>query len=282
VTPLAITNSIGMRLLLLRPGQFRMGSPESEAERYDREGPPRLVRINRGLLIAAYPVTQEQYFQVMGSNPSWFSPSGGGREKVLRRTLGFFARVGLLETRRFPVESVSWHDAMEFCRRLSELPEEKKEGRVYRLPTEAEWEYACRAGTETPFHCGLSLSSLQANFDGSLPYGGAEKGPFLERTSEVGSYPPNVWGLYDLHGNVWEWCLDWYDEGYYAHGPVHDPSGPEAGVKKVLRGGAWCRAGRACRSAYRAGVVPEAKCIDVGFRVVCVKLSRDITQTTVL
>src|SRR5262249_4326336 len=138
-----------------------------------------------------------------------------------------------------PVERVTWEEAVEFCRRLSHLPEEKAAGRAYRLPTEAEWEYACRAGTATPFAQGLSLSGAQANFDGGFPYGGGERGRSLQKTTRVGSYPANNFGVHDLHGNVWEWCADWLDSLYYAASPKRDPQGPAAGQLRVLRGGSW-------------------------------------------
>jgi formylglycine-generating enzyme required for sulfatase activity len=142
---------------------------------------------------------------------------------------------GHRKTARFPVDTVCWYDAVSFCERLSALPEEKAAGRVYRLPTEAEWEYACRAGTKTPFHYGKALSSRQANFDGNLPYGSAPKGPYLGRTCEVRSYKPNDFGLYQMHGNLYQWCSDWYGEDYYTHSPRKDPTGPEKGKYHVLR-----------------------------------------------
>src|SRR5262249_4711820 len=129
-----------------------------------------------------------------------------------------------------PMENVLWAEAVEFCKRLSALAEEKRAARRYRLPTEAEWEYACRAGTTTPFHFGDSLSAKQANFNGNFPYGDAGKGPYLRQTAKVGSYLPNAWGLYDMHGNVAEWCADWYDPAYYKHSPREDPRGPAKGV----------------------------------------------------
>jgi len=189
-----VANSIDMRLVLIPPGEFLMGSPETEENRSDNEYQHR-VRIAKPFYLGVYEVTQSEYEGVMGKNPSAFSKDGARSDKV-----------GAMDTSRFPVEAVSWENAVEFCQKLSELPEEKRFGCVYRLPTEAEWEYACRAGTRTPFHFGTSLSSTQANFDGNYPYGSASKGPNLSRTATVGSYRPNAWGLYDMHGNVLEWC----------------------------------------------------------------------------
>src|SRR5262249_51760787 len=152
--------------------------------------------------------------------------------------------------------------------------EEEQRGCRYRLPTEAEWEYACREGgrARAAFHCGSALSAAQANFDGRHPYGGAARGAPVGRPTPVGSYPPNGLGLYDLHGNVWEWCQDWYDKAYYPGAPVHDPAGPPAGVAgtRVLRGGWWGAAGALCRPACRSQEAPASRTIYVGFRIVLV------------
>jgi uncharacterized protein (TIGR02996 family) len=255
-----LTNSIGMRLALVPAGVFLMGSPPDEAERRDDEH-QHAVEITRPFWAAIHPVTQEQYQRVMGHNPSLFSATGSHR-----------GRVEGVDTRPSPVEGVSWEDAVEFCRRLSELPQEKAEGRAYRLPTEAAWEYLCRGGPffkapPTAFSFGDSLSSEQANFNGNHPYGGAAKGPFLGRPTPVGSYPPNVLGLHDLHGNVWEWCADWYGAQYYRRSPRPDPQGPERGERRVLRGGSWSNNGRYCRSAFRASDGPGVRYLR-GFRVV--------------
>jgi len=139
------------------------------------------------------------------------------------------------------------------------------EGWVYTLPTEAQWEYACRAGTTTATAFGDSLSSKQANFNGDYPYGGASKGPNLGRTTDVGSYPANAWGFHDMHGNVWEWCSDWY--GDYPDGSASDPVGPSAGSDRVLRGGRWDFHGQNCRSANRYRYGPDFRRYDLGFRV---------------
>jgi formylglycine-generating enzyme required for sulfatase activity len=253
-----ITNSIGMKLVLIPAGKFVMGSPAGEAER-DANEVQHEVAITRPFYLGAYPVTQGQFQKVMGGNPSFFQPRNGGSPD-------------------HPVEQVRWVGAHEFCRRLSELPEEKKAGRVYRLPSEAEWEYACRAGTTTPFNLGDALSSKQANFNGNFPYGGAERGPFLQRTAKVGSYPPNAWGLYDMHGNVYEWCQDWYDPDYYKKSPAENPKGPEKGVVPtgfrhesfvVVRGGCWLDEARACRSARRFRLQQSEPYRWTGFRVAC-------------
>jgi formylglycine-generating enzyme required for sulfatase activity len=207
---------------------------------------------------------------VTGKNPSYFAATGGRKAEVKK-----------LDTRRFPVESVSWNEAVEFCRLLSE--KERGSGRLYRLPTEAEWEHSCRGGQffkdSVPFYlaeASSSLSSRQANFDGNYPYGGAAKGPYLERTTTVGSYQPNPLGLYDMHGNVWEWCSDWYDAAYYQRSPTQDPQGPESDPDncRVLRGGSWLSIGRNCRAASRFRFDPGGRNRYFGFRVVLVAGAR--------
>ena len=217
-----------------------MGSPETEVGRSKYEIPHE-VTISPNFYIGATEVTQAQWQKVMGNNPSKFN----GDE--------------------LPVETVSWDQAVEFCKRLSEMPEEKKAGRKYRLPSESEWEYACRAGTTTPFHFGSELNGRQANCDGTVPYGTDTKGPYFEKTTSVGKYPANAWGLYDMHGNVLEWCADWY--GDYPSGSVTDPSGPVIGSNRVFRGGSWYGVAVNCRSARRDGDDPSFRDGFLGFRV---------------
>jgi formylglycine-generating enzyme required for sulfatase activity len=214
-----------------------MGSPEDEAERSDDEALHR-VTLTRGFWMGVTPVTQGQWQAVMGDNPSYHSRTGGGQDRV--------AGISHKDLLRFPVETVSWEDAQAFCARLSE----GLSGRIT-LPTEAEWEYGCRAGTRTPFHFGSALNGTQANCWGDHPYGTEEKGPKLGRPAVVGSYAPNGWGLYDCHGQVWEWCEDWYDEDYYVRSEGVDPKGSSNEESRVWRGGSFdCFAGY-CRGAYR-------------------------------
>lgn len=262
----AVRNSIGMELARISPGSFRMGSPAAEAERETDEFQHR-VRLTRPFLIGVHEVTQEQFLAVTTKNPSFFGAANGGGP-------------------RHAVDQVMWAEAAAFCEALSNRPEERKAGRRYRLPTEAEWEYCCRAGTRTAFHYGNTLSSGQANFDGRFPYGEVTKLPSVGRTAPVGSYPPNAFGLYDMHGNVQEWCADWYDPEYYRRGVEADPPGPTAGVVRtgfqanstdpgdtgfylVVRGGSWLDEGRACRAAYRFRCMPHVRYRMVGFRVAC-------------
>ncbi len=252
--PAAITNSIGMKLALIPAGEFMMGSPDSE-KGSATEGPRHLVRITKPFYLGVYEVTQAEYERVMGTNPSvgW---------------LGWL--FGPAPDPRKPVDRVSWADAMEFCRRLGQ-----QEGRTYRLPTEAEWEYACRAGTTTAFHFGSELDGTQANCDGRYPYGTTIPGPYLETTVSVGSYPANAFGLYDMHGNVCEWCSDCFDAKYYSQSPVDDPPGTTAGVSGVVRGGSWYRSPQFCRSASRDWSLSNTGYSGTGFRVVRVPAAGD-------
>jgi formylglycine-generating enzyme required for sulfatase activity/serine/threonine protein kinase len=247
----AIVNSLGMRLVLIRPGRFLMGSADGEPNRGNDEGPQHEVEITRPYYLGICQVTQREFEAVTGKNPSFFHPRNGGSPE-------------------HPVEQVTWDEAADFCRRLSALPAERGAGRLYRLPTEAEWEYACRAGTTTPFWWGSSATATQANFDGNNPYGGAPKGVYLQRTTKVGSYPGSPWGLFDLHGNVWEWTADWADPGYYARGERKDPPGPAQGTARVLRGGSWGAYGYSCRCSSRKWIEPGSRLNYVGFRVACV------------
>ena len=239
--PVNFTNSIGMKFKLIPAGSFTMGSPEVEKNRDSDEGPVHRVQITKPLYLGLYEVTQEQYERIMGANPSTFKGSTN------------------------PVENVSWRDAVEFCKKLS-----SKEGQTYRLPMEAEWEYACRAGTRTPFSFGSVLNGKQANCDGNFPYGTETKGPYLRKTISVGSYAANAWGLCDMHGNVYECCADWFDRGYYKNSPTDDPKGPTSGSFRVDRGGSWrCYAG-SCRSADRYSHSPSYRSSNLGFRIALV------------
>jgi formylglycine-generating enzyme required for sulfatase activity len=244
-----LSNTIGLKLVLIPAGTFRMGAPPDEAGRRENEDPWHEVTLTRPFYLGVYPVTQGQYERVMQQNPSRHTPAAGGGPD-------------------HPVENVTWLDAAEFCRRLSELAAEQEAGRAYRLPTEAEWEHACRAGTTTAFCFGPALSSAQANFDGRFPSAGADVGRFAGKTTKGGAYPPNNFGLCDMHGNVWEWCADWLDSLYYGKSPRRDPPGPAEGRFRVLRGGSWRNHAVTCRAAYRNGLAPGVRDGAVGFRVV--------------
>ncbi|WP_017318732.1 SUMF1/EgtB/PvdO family nonheme iron enzyme [Mastigocladopsis repens] len=234
-------NNVTLEMVEIPAGSFTMGSPPGENGRRESEGPQHTVKVPT-FFMGRFAVTQEQYQQVMGKNPSNFI--GAKR----------------------PVEKVSWNDAMDFCKKLSQ-----KTGRTYRLPSEAEWEYACRAGTTTPFHFGETLTTDLANYNGNYTYASAPKGEYRQQTTEVGSFPPNAFGLYDMHGNVWEWCQDnWHDN--YKGAPVDGRAWVENDNQiQVLRGGSWYDGPVFCRSASRLDLRAERDDIDdyVGFRVVC-------------
>ena len=242
-------------------GTFTMGSPTTEKERVDNET-QHLVTLTKDFYMSKYEVTQREYLAVMGNNPSYF-------------TTNDFNGKAITPDLNRPVEFVSWNDATNYCGKLT--LSEKAAGRlpagwVYRLPTEAEWEYACRAGTRTPFHYGNDLRSGMANFYGTFEYvggtGGVNNptGTYLARTMAVGSYAPNAFGLYDMHGNVYEWCLDWF--GAYPVGSVNDPRGPSTGSVRVFRGGGWGYDAGNCRSAGRSIIDPGDWILLVGFRPV--------------
>jgi formylglycine-generating enzyme required for sulfatase activity len=224
--------------VLIQPGSFMMGSPEDEIGRRDNEVLHK-VTLTRPFYLQTTPVTQNQWQDVMGKTPSLF--------KAADR----------------PVENVSWADCQEFIQKLN-----AQSLGAYRLPTEAEWEYACRAGTSTPFGIGngKDLDSSQANFNGSEPYGKGAKGVYREATTPVKSFTPNAWGLYDMHGNVWEWCQDFYDD-YPTHA-VTDPEGPARGSLHVFRGGSWNRRAILARSACRRDFTPVIRGHNLGFRLV--------------
>ena len=256
--PPTITNSIGMRLVLLPAGDFVMGLADAGEDTGDPvtgvppESPPHKVRLTRSFYFSAFEVTQAQYAYVMGKNPSWHAKGGGGEGQVYEQ-----------DTSNYPIENVAWTDAAAFCRGLSELPEEKAAGRRYRLPTEAEWEYACRAGSTVPFHAPRTYDPDDP--DGFNVFFYSDQGFAL---AAVGSYRPNAWGIYDMRGNAWEWCHDWYGWDYYAHSPRDDPQGPEQGVVRVVRSGDWRFTGHACKHA-KVESEPWVKNAYIGFRAAC-------------
>jgi formylglycine-generating enzyme required for sulfatase activity len=249
----------GIKFCWCPPGTFTMGSPPAEVERRPDEGPVK-VKLTRGFWAGKYEVTQGQWKRVVGKLPGKLTAAGG-------------------EGDDFPVYNVNYAEAEELCRKLTEKARASGDlprGWELRLPTEAQWEYACRAGTKTATAFGDKLSRKQANFQGK-PYNGPDEGPCLKRAAKVGSYPANAWGLHDMHGNVYEWCRDWY------HQKLPGGDDPDLSSRKgtrnrdgtfsrVRRGGAWCDHGRPCRSAFRLRYEPERRSDHIGFRVVCVQV----------
>ena len=219
------------------PGAFLMGSPALEKDRgYDEQ--QHEVRLTKGFWMGIHPVTQVQYQAVTGMNLSHFHGD------------------------TLPAECVSWEDAVKFCDMLKQ-----RSGVELRLPTEAEREYAARAGTTSPFYWGVELNGTQANCDGNNPYGSGTMGPSLEKTTPVGTYAmqyPHPWGLTDMIGNVCEWCGDWFGSGTY--GAVVDPTGPDSGSNRIIRGGSWCSGARYCRAASRSWSSP-GRFTGIGFRL---------------
>jgi len=228
-----LPGDVVLEMAWIAPGAFTMGSPASERGRTEDEGPQTQVTLTKGFWLGKYDVTQGQYEALMGTNPSYFKAAG----------------------KDAPVEQVSWYDAMAFCQKLTER--ERAAGRLpdgytFTLPTEAQWEYACRAGTTGPY---------AGDLDGMAWYSTNSGGT----THPVSTKQPNAWGLYNMHGNVWEWCSDWYKP--YPGGSVTDPAGPASGAVRVLRGGSWCYPAANCRSAQRSRADPDIRHVDLGFRV---------------
>ena len=287
--PKQVTNSIGMKLVLIPKGSFQMGSPPEEKDSDDDEK-QHLVTITHDYYLGVFEVTQAQYKKVMGKNPSYFQGDNvavripAKKHPETGRTIEE-EKIIPVNTDNHPVEFVSWEEAVEFCKRLSDLPEEKKAGRVYRLPTEAEWEYACRAGTKTAYSFGADRSALKdfdwfgdnsggkiINSDRIWEKSGENVEIYVERllengckTHPVGTKKANSSGLYDMHGNVCEWCSDWY--GDYPKQAITDPVGPKMGSIRVYRGGGWCYEAAGCRSANRGRLAPSFRFSILGFRV---------------
>ena len=219
----------------IKPGRFKMGSPKTEKERYEDETQHEVI-LTEGFWLADTTCMQELWEAVMGDNPSKFK----GPQR--------------------PVECVSWEDCQVFFQKINQF----KPDLELCLPTEAQWEYACRAGTTTPFSFGENITPEQVNYNGEYPYAGGKKGMYRKQTVEVKSLPCNNWGLYQMHGNVWEWCADWYGEIVTYTGV--NPTGAASGEDRVCRGGSWFYDGRFARSADRSGSTPASRGDDHGFR----------------
>ncbi len=275
-----LSQDSSINMITIPDGRFMMGSPLNEQGCYSLEGPHHEVTLT-SFCLSQTPITQAQWRTVAGwearegehwgfelnPNPSWFQcQEGKGEARLLE---------GEASTDQRPVERVSWEEAMEFCSRLSQ-----RTGRTFTLPSEAQWEYACRAGTTTPFHFGETITSELANYDASFAYANGPKGDYRKQTTPVGMFPANAWGLQDMHGNVWEWCLDPWHESY--EGAPSDGSawvdgeglnGEDTSERvRLLRGGSWFTLPRSCRSAFRLRNLPDNRNHSSGFRVCCLPL----------
>jgi formylglycine-generating enzyme required for sulfatase activity len=237
---------VSMELVWIPAGELNMGSNDG----YGNEKPVHLVKISKGFWIGRFEVNQAQWERIMNYSPSYFKGPN------------------------LPAEQVSWHDAQQFCQLMNGLIE----GGGFRLPSEAEWESAARAGTSTKYSYGDSEDELfkygnycDASNTDDLPWQDRNHNDGRDGSAPIGSYKPNPWGLYDLHGNVWEWCQDWYGEVFYAESPQDNPHGPPAGTARVLRGGSWFYNAAFCRSTFRSSCIPVIRSCNIGFRVVCSK-----------
>ena len=251
-------NGIKLDMVLIPEGNFLMGAPETELDSQNSERPQHQVTVPT-FFMGRYPVTQEQW-RIVAALPQV--------DRELKPDPSYF------KGDKRPVERVSWYDSVEFCQRLF-----KHTGREYRLPSEAEWEYACRAGTTTPFHFGETITTDLANYQGtdnkdrgwSGSYGDGPKGEYREETTPVGTFPPNNFGLWDMHGNVWEWCEDYW-HGNYQNAPTDGSSWLTDNTRSlhVFHGGSWFFSPWFCRSAARSyGDSPKYANDNIGFRVVC-------------
>ena len=276
-----IVNSVGMTLRYVPPGDFTMGSTCDAKLANPDEMPQRVVRITKGFYMGQTEVTSRQFalfvdeaiWETQAEREGWSYAWRDGSFQIVRGIS--FRNPGFPQTDDHPVVCVSWHDATEFCRWLG-----YREGRRYRLPTEAEWEHACRAGTKTVYHwgdppadglgwCNVADQTLKQEFaDGASP---SVLFPWSDGylfTAPVGRFRPNAFGLHDMHGNVLEFCRDWYGPDYDQVGPATDPTGPASGEFRVLRGGDWSSYPKGCRSAQRYRDRPSIRCTNLGFRVV--------------
>jgi len=240
-------------MALIPGGTFIMGSPVNERDRFTAEGPQRNVTL-KSIYLCIYEVTQKEFQDLMGINNSTFKGD------------------------RLPVDMVTWYEAVQYCNALSRKEKLKPAYTInndavtwdisangYRLPTEAEWEYACRAGTTAAFYTGNNITTSQANYDGNWPYGNNPRGEYRRKYIEVGSLPANPWALHDMQGNVWEWCWDWFAN--YGEGDQENPTGPQSGSSRVQRGGSWGSTAMELRSAFRRSYYPNERVISAGFRV---------------
>jgi formylglycine-generating enzyme required for sulfatase activity len=266
-----LAQGVALTMLRIPAGSFEMGAPETEADSSERERPVHRVRLGE-FLLGQTPITQAQWRAVA----AWQRQEHEDAKRWPEEPLDPDPVAKLDDAERFlgeerPVLNVSWMQAEVFCGRLA-----LRTGKNYTLPSEAQWEYACRAGTTTPFHFGATLSTKLANYDGRQMHGNGEKGDYRQQTTDVFSFPANPWGLHDMHGNIWEWCADqWHNN--YEGAPEDGCAWIDEGAKenknrmryRLLRGGSWIDFPRYCRSAYRSDDPPDDRSHAVGFRVCC-------------
>jgi formylglycine-generating enzyme required for sulfatase activity len=271
-----LAEGVALTMLRIPAGSFEMGAPQTEAESTERERPVHRVTLGE-FLLGQTPITQAQWRAVaewkrLGNEPVDRWPESLDPDPVAKLT---FPERFRGEQR--PVVNVSWFDAQAFCQRLA-----LRTGKNYTLPSEAQWEYACRAGTTTPFHYGATISTELGNYNSRKVYGDGEKGEYRQQTTDVASFPANPWGLHDMHGNVWEWCADYWHDSYeeapndrraWVGGDV-DQNQNVNKIKvsvnwRLLRGGSWFYNPRYCRSACRANYPPGHQGFNFGFRVCC-------------
>jgi formylglycine-generating enzyme required for sulfatase activity len=289
--PVELNNSIDMKLRLVPAGEFMMGSPREEQGRGNDEGPPHRVRITKPFYIGAYEVTLGQFRAFVDAtnyktdaekdDKGGWGYTGNDAKPFRQNPRYTWRSTGFEQSDRHPAVNISWNDAIAFTQWLS-----KKESKKYRLPTEAEWEYACRAGASTRFFHGnddagiarfgnVSDQATTRKFAEWLKVDEVDRAKFGDPkhndghvfTAPVGSFLPNAFGLYDMHGNVWEWCSDWDAKDYYQSSPVDDPPGPTSGTSRIRRGGSWLHAADFARSARRRRYLPEGRNSPIGFRV---------------
>ena len=265
-----LAQGVALTMLRIPAGSFEMGAPQTEVDSSYRERPVHRVRLGE-FLLGQTPITQAQWRAVA----AWVRLEHEDAE-LWPESLDADPVAKLDDAERFlgeerPAVHVNWMQAKAFCGRLA-----LRTGKNYTLPSEAQWEYACRAGTTTPFHCGTTISTKLVNYDGRQVYGDGEKGEFRQQTTDVTTFPANPWGLHDMHGNVWEWCADqWHDN--YEGAPVDgrawiDDKANENNNDmniRLLRGGSWDFSPRRCRSAYRFNIPPDLRINTIGFRVCC-------------
>jgi formylglycine-generating enzyme required for sulfatase activity len=284
VRPPLITNSLGMKFTLIKAGEFLMGSPDTDKDAEDDEKPQHRVRITRPFYLGVHEVTRGQFRRFAddtgyqteaekdGKGGYGWNEAANKFEQAPRYT---WREAGFEQTDLHPMVNVSWNDAVAFAEWLG-----RKEGKTYRLPTEAEWEYACRAGTTTRYFCGDDAEAV-AEVGNIADATAREKHPDwtwtiaardgFVYTAPVGRYRPNAWGLHDMHGNVWEWCWDWYGKDFYKASRVDDPAGPLEAADRVFRGGGWDRDALLCRSVRRFRISPDFRFNSLGFRLALVQ-----------